>query len=114
MKRMLLAGLTTVLAAVVTLVVVLLTSTTWADDETALRVHLVVGAVVVGLAAGAASTWFAPSIRSGGIITGLVVLGLYLPHGSTHAPDWMPQLAAAVLGAVAATALVARWTRISR
>lgn len=107
-KAIALTVVAAVLAGLVALVVVGLSARWWGFDVTAVRIHFVVGAAVVGLAVGAAGAWFAPSVWWVAGVAAVILLGLYAPFlpGSAPLLDAVSQLVASVVGASAAVALV--------
>lgn len=106
--RIIAAVVAATIGAFLALSAVMLTAGWAGADVTSVRIHFIVGAVVIGLAVGAASAWFAPSTMVSAVIT-CILLGLvYLPYNSMASPDWLAQLAAALLGAAAPTVMITK------
>lgn len=112
--RIIAAVVAAAVAAFLALSAVTLTAGWTGADEMSIRIHLILGAVVIGLAVGVASAWFAPSTMLGTVVTCILLGLLYLPYNTMASPDWLPQLAAAVLGAAASTVLVAKLRSVDR
>lgn len=110
MRAILLTVVAAVLAGLLALVAVTFSARWWAGDVTAVRIHFVVGAGVVGLAVGSAGAWFAPSLGWVVGVAGVILLGLYAPFLPVSAPvlDATAQLVAALLAAAVAIVLVRR------
>lgn len=96
------------IAALMALSAVMLTAGWTGADETSIRIHLILGAGVVGLAVGAASAWFAPSTMVSIVVTSVLLGLLYLPYTSMASPDWLAQLTVALLGTAVPTVMIAK------
>lgn len=112
--RIIAAVVAAAIAAFLALSAVMLTAGWAGADVTAIRIHFIVGAVVIGLAVGAASAWFAPSTMVSAVVTCILLGLLYLPYNSMASPDWLAQLAAALLGAAAPTVWLAKVRGVDR